>query len=102
MVWGEPGTNGQHAFFQLIHHAMATVASDFIGLCRPVADPGGHHDKLTANLLAQAEALAFGRTTEEVLAEGAPPDLARHRTFPGNRPSSTILLEALHPWRWVS
>ncbi len=97
VVWGEPGTNGQHAFFQLIHQGTATVASDFIGLCRPVADPGGHHDKLTANLLAQAEALAFGRTTEEVLAEGAPPDLARHRTFPGNRPSSTILLEALHP-----
>jgi glucose-6-phosphate isomerase len=97
VVWGEPGTNGQHAFFQLIHQGTATVACDFIGLCRPVADPGGHHDTLTANLLAQAEALAFGRTTEEVLADGVPADLAPHRTFPGNRPSSTILLEALTP-----
>ena len=97
VVWGEPGTNGQHAFYQLIHQGTGTVACDFIGLCRPVADPGGHHDKLTANLLAQTEALAFGKTTEAVLGEGVPPELAPHRTFPGNRPSSTILVDALTP-----
>jgi len=97
VVWGEPGTNGQHAFYQLIHQGTATIAADFIGLCRPVADPGGHHDKLTANLLAQTEALAFGRTADEVRAEGVAEALVPHRTFPGNRPTSTILLDALTP-----
>ncbi|CAN5409776.1 glucose-6-phosphate isomerase [soil metagenome] len=97
VVWGEPGTNGQHAFYQLIHQGTALIAADCIGLCRPVADPGGHHDKLTANLLAQTEALAFGRTANEVRAEGVAEALVPHRTFPGNRPTSTILLDALTP-----
>ncbi len=97
VVWGEPGTNGQHAFFQLIHQGTATVACDFIGFCRPLSGVAGHHDALMANLFAQTEALAFGKTRDEVLAEGVSPELAPHRTFPGNRPTSTILVDALTP-----
>ena len=97
VVWGEPGTNGQHAFYQLIHQGTATVACDFIGFCRPLSGMAGHHDALMANLFAQTEALAFGRTRDEVLAEGVSPELAPHRTFPGNRPTSTILVDALTP-----
>ncbi len=97
IVWGEPGTNGQHAFFQLLHQGTALVPCDFVGLCRPGADPGGHHDQLMANMLAQAEALAFGKTADEVRGEGVPDDLVPHRAFPGNRPSSTILVDALTP-----
>jgi glucose-6-phosphate isomerase len=97
VVWGQPGTNGQHAFYQLIHQGTRLVPSDFIGICRPAEVVGDHHDLLMANFLAQTEALAFGKTTEEVLAEGVAPDLAPHRTFPGNRPTSTILAPELSP-----
>jgi glucose-6-phosphate isomerase len=97
IVWGQPGTNGQHAFFQLLHQGTRLVPCDFIGFCRtrtPVAD---HHDQLLANLFAQTQALAFGKTEREVRAEGVAEDLAPHRTFPGNRPSNTLLLEDLGP-----
>jgi glucose-6-phosphate isomerase len=97
VVWGQPGTNGQHAFYQLIHQGTRLIPSDFIGICRPAEVVGDHHDLLMANFLAQTEALAFGKTTEEVLAEGVAPDLAPHRTFPGNRPTSTILAPELTP-----
>ena len=97
IVWGEPGTNGQHAFYQLSHQGTRLVPSDFIGVCRPAEVVGDHHDLLMANFLAQTEALAFGKTREEVEAEGVAPDLAPHRTFPGNRPTSTILAPELTP-----
>ena len=97
VVWGEPGTNGQHAFFQLLHQGTVLVPCDLIGVCRSQNPLGVHHDLLMANLFAQAEALAFGRTTEEVLAAGVAPELAPHRSFPGNRPSNLLLLEELTP-----
>jgi glucose-6-phosphate isomerase len=97
VVWGQPGTNGQHAFYQLIHQGTRLVPCDFLGVCRPAEVVGDHHDLLMANFLAQTEALAFGKTTEEVEAEGVAPDLAPHRTFPGNRPTSTILAPELTP-----
>jgi glucose-6-phosphate isomerase len=97
VVWGQPGTNGQHAFYQLIHQGTRLIPCDFIGVCRPAEVVGDHHDLLMANFLAQTEALAFGKTTAEVLAEGVRPDLAPHRTFPGNRPTSTILVPELTP-----
>ncbi len=97
VVWGEPGTNGQHAFYQLIHQGTRLVPGDLIGFCRPARDVGEHHDLLIANLLAQAEALAFGKTAEQVAAEGVDPSLAPHRTFPGNRPTNVILAPALTP-----
>ncbi|TDJ15749.1 MAG: glucose-6-phosphate isomerase [Deltaproteobacteria bacterium] len=99
VVWGEPGTNGQHAFFQLLHQGTQLVPCDFIGFARsqnPLAQ-GVHHDWLMANLFAQTEALAFGKTAEQAAAEGVPADQLPHRTFPGNRPSNTILAEALTP-----
>jgi glucose-6-phosphate isomerase len=95
VVWGQPGTNGQHAFFQLLHQGTPLVPVDLIGFRRPRHDPGGHHPLLLANLLAQAEALAFGRRAEEVRAAGVPEPLVAHRTFPGNRPSSVLLGERL-------
>jgi len=97
IVWGEPGTNGQHSFYQLIHQGTRKVACDFIGFCEtanPVAD---QHDLLIANLFAQGEALAFGKTAAEVRAEGVPAALVPHKTFPGNHPSSTILARRLDP-----
>jgi glucose-6-phosphate isomerase len=97
VVWGQPGTNGQHAFYQLIHQGTRLIPCDFIGVCRPAEVVGDHHDLLMANFLAQTEALAFGKTREEVEAEGVGPDLAPHRTFPGNRPTSTILAPELSP-----
>jgi glucose-6-phosphate isomerase len=97
VVWGEPGTNGQHAFFQLIHQGTRLIPADFIGFCRPHHELGRHHDLLMANFFAQTEALAFGKTAEEVAAEGVPPDLVPHRTFPGNRPTNTILAPQLTP-----
>jgi glucose-6-phosphate isomerase len=97
IVWGEPGTNGQHAFYQLIHQGTTLIPSDFIGFAEPVADPGGHHDLLMANFFAQTEALAFGKSEEEVRAEGIADDLVPHRVFPGNRPTTTILAPALTP-----
>jgi glucose-6-phosphate isomerase len=97
VVWGEPGTNGQHAFFQLIHQGTWLIPADFIGFLNPVRELGEHHLLLMANMFAQAEALAFGKTLEEVLAEGVAPELAPHRTFPGDRPSTTIVADQLTP-----
>ncbi len=97
IVWGEPGTNGQHAFFQLLHQGTALVPCDLIGFIEPAHDLGDQHDQLMANCFAQAQALAFGRTAEEVAAEGVPAELVPHRTFPGNRPSTTILAPELTP-----
>ena len=97
IVWGEPGTNGQHSFYQLIHQGTRIVPCDFIGFCTALAPIGGQHDLLIANLIAQAEALAFGKTAKEVEAEGVAPELVPHRVFEGNRPSNTILADALTP-----
>jgi len=97
VYWGEPGTNGQHSFFQLIHQGTQLVACDFIGFCQTLNRVGDQHDLLMANLFAQSEALAFGKTADEVKAEGTPDNLVPHRTFEGNRPSNTILAERLTP-----
>jgi len=97
IYWGEPGTNGQHSFYQLIHQGTKLIPCDFIGFVHALNPLGKHHDLLLANVLAQAEALAFGRTPEEVKAGGTPDWLAPHRTFEGNRPSTTILAERLTP-----
>jgi glucose-6-phosphate isomerase len=97
IYWGEPGTNGQHSFFQLIHQGTRLVPCDFIGFCQTLNPLGRHHDLLLANLFAQTEALAFGKTAQEVEAEGTPPWLAPHRTFEGNRPTNTILATRLTP-----
>ncbi len=97
IYWGEPGTNGQHSFFQLLHQGTRLIACDFIGFCQALNPLGDQHDLLMANLFAQSEALAFGKTAEEVKAEGTPDDLVPHRTFDGNRPSNTILAERLTP-----
>jgi len=97
IYWGEPGTNGQHSFFQLIHQGTRLIACDFIGFCQALNPLGDQHDLLMANVFAQSEALAFGKTADEVKAEGTPDDLIPHRTFEGNRPSNTILGERLTP-----
>jgi len=97
IYWGEPGTNGQHSFYQLIHQGTKLIPCDFIGFLQPLNPLGRHHDLLLANVFAQAEALAFGKTPQEVEAEGIPAWLVPHRTFEGNRPSSTILMERLTP-----
>jgi glucose-6-phosphate isomerase len=97
IVWGQPGTNGQHAYFQLLHQGTKLVPCDFIGFLRPLDEVGEHHPLLVANLFAQTEALAFGKTAEEVAAEGVPAFQVPHRTFEGNRPTSTILAERLTP-----
>ncbi len=97
IVWGEPGTNGQHAFYQLIHQGTTVVPADLIGFLEPNDDIGGQHDLLMGNLFAQAEALAFGKTSEEVAAAGVAEELVPHRTFPGNRPTSLILAPRLTP-----
>ena len=97
IYWGEPGTNGQHSFYQLIHQGTRLVPCDFIGFYRGLNPLGEHHDLLMANVFAQSEALAFGKTADEVRAEGTPDWLVPHRTFPGNRPSSTILADQLTP-----
>jgi glucose-6-phosphate isomerase len=97
IVWGEPGTNGQHAFFQLIHQGTKLIPCDFIGFCHSLNPLGEHHDLLMANFFAQTEALAFGKTAEEVAAESVPESLVPHRSFPGNRPTNTILAETLTP-----
>ncbi|MDA0576973.1 MAG: glucose-6-phosphate isomerase [Verrucomicrobia bacterium] len=97
IVWGEPGTNGQHAFYQLIHQGTKLVPADLIGFCRSCNPAGDHHDKLMANLFAQAEALAFGKTAQEVLAEGVPPADVPFRVFEGNRPTNMILAKSLTP-----
>jgi glucose-6-phosphate isomerase len=97
IYWGEPGTNGQHSFYQLIHQGTRLIPCDFLGFLHSLNPLGGHHDLLTANLLAQTEALAFGKTPAEVKAEGTPDWLVPHRTFEGNRPTNTILAERLTP-----
>ncbi|TLQ46661.1 glucose-6-phosphate isomerase [Streptomyces marianii] len=101
VVWGTPGTNGQHAYYQLIHQGTKLVPADFIGFAEPVdelpAGPAGHHDLLMANFFAQTQALAFGKTPEEVRAEGVPEELVAHKTFRGNHPTTTILAGGLTP-----
>ncbi|MBK1646439.1 glucose-6-phosphate isomerase [Thiocapsa imhoffii] len=97
VYWGEPGTNGQHSFYQLIHQGTRLIPCDFIAFGQPLNPLGHHHDMLLANVFAQGEALAFGKTPEEVAAEGSPDWLVPHRTFEGNRPSNTLLLERLTP-----
>jgi glucose-6-phosphate isomerase len=97
IYWGEPGTNGQHSFYQLIHQGTELIPADFIGFARALHPLGNHHDLLVANFIAQTEALAFGKTTEEVKAEGTLDRLGPHRTFTGNRPTTTLLTERLDP-----
>ncbi len=97
IIWGQPGTNGQHAFYQLIHQGTKLIPCDFIGFYQALNPLGRHHDLLMANLIAQTEALAFGKTAEEVAASGVPAFQVPHRTFEGNRPSNTILAERLTP-----
>ncbi len=97
IFWGEPGTNGQHSFYQLIHQGTHLIPCDFIGFCQTLNPLGDHHDILMANMLAQTEALAFGKSAEQVRGEGTPDWLVAHRTFDGDRPTSTILAERLTP-----
>ncbi|MGH9171542.1 MAG: glucose-6-phosphate isomerase [Acidimicrobiales bacterium] len=97
IFWGEPGTNGQHAFYQLLHQGTRLVPVDFIAFAEPNHAIGEQHDLLVANCLAQSSVLAFGRTAEEVAAEGTPPDIVPHKVMPGNRPSSTIMARKLTP-----
>jgi glucose-6-phosphate isomerase len=97
IYWGEPGTNGQHSFYQLIHQGTRLIPCDFIGFYKSLNPLGRHHDMLMANVFAQAEALAFGKTAEEVRAEGVPEALVPHKVFEGNRPSNTLLAEHLTP-----
>ncbi len=97
IYWGEPGTNGQHSFYQLIHQGTRLIPVDFIAFAQSLNPVADHHDLLNANVFAQAEALAFGKTEEQVRAEGTPAALVPHRVFPGNRPSNTILAERLDP-----
>jgi glucose-6-phosphate isomerase len=97
VFWGEPGTNGQHSFYQLIHQGTQLIPCDFIGFIESLNPLGQHHDLLMANCFAQAEALAFGKTAAEVRADGVPEELVPHKTFPGNRPSTTILARRLTP-----
>jgi glucose-6-phosphate isomerase len=97
IYWGEPGTNGQHSFYQLIHQGTRLIPADFIGFWQTLNPLGDHHDLLTANLIAQSEALAFGKTADQVRAEGTPERLVPHRVFEGNRPSNTIVADRLTP-----
>ena len=97
IYWGEPGTNGQHSFYQLIHQGTRFIPCDFIGFAQTLNPLGRHHDMLIANVFAQSEALAFGKTKEQVKAEGTPDWLVPHRVFEGNRPSNTMLMEKLTP-----
>jgi glucose-6-phosphate isomerase len=97
IYWGEPGTNGQHSFYQLIHQGTRLIPCDFIAFVKPLEALGRHHDILIANVFAQAEALAFGKTAEQVRAEGTPEALVPHRVFEGNRPSNVIMADALTP-----
>ena len=97
ILWGEPGTNGQHAFYQLMHQGTKLIPADFIGFSHSNNPVGAHHDKLMANMIAQTEALAFGKTPEEVAAEEVPSELILYKTFEGNRPTNTILADQLTP-----
>ena len=98
IVWGTPGTNGQHAYYQLIHQGTTLIPADFIGFAQPGNPIGEHHDLLMANYFAQTEALAFGKTRAEVEAEGVPEALVEHKVFEGNRPTTSILAERLDPF----
>jgi glucose-6-phosphate isomerase len=98
VYWGEPGTNGQHSFYQLIHQGTVLIPADFIGFAQALNPLGNHHDLLVANVFAQTEALAFGKTAEQVASEGVPDWLVPHREFTGNRPSNTLLLDRLTPF----
>ena len=93
IYWGEPGTNGQHSFYQLIHQGTRLIPCDFIAFAQTLNPLGAHHDILLSNVFAQSEALAFGKTAEQVKAEGTPDSLVPHRLFEGNRPSNTILVD---------
>jgi glucose-6-phosphate isomerase len=97
IFWGEPGTNGQHSFYQLIHQGTRLIPCDFIGFAKTLNPIGHHHDMLIATVFAQSEALAFGKTAEQVKKEGTPDWLVPHRVFDGNRPSNTILADELTP-----
>jgi glucose-6-phosphate isomerase len=97
IYWGEPGTNGQHSFYQLIHQGTRLIPCDFIAFARTLNPVGKHHDILIANVFGQTEALAFGKTADQVRAEGTPDRLVPHRVFEGNRPSNTLLLDRLTP-----
>jgi glucose-6-phosphate isomerase len=97
IYWGEPGTNGQHSFYQLIHQGTRLIPCDFIAFAKSLNPIGRHHDLLLANVCAQAEALAFGKTMAEVKAEGVPPELVAHKVFEGNRPSNTLIAEMMTP-----
>ena len=97
VYWGEPGTNGQHSFYQLIHQGTVLIPVDLIGFARTLNPLGGHHDYLSSNVFAQAEALAFGKTKEQVEAEGTPPNVVPHRVMEGNRPTNTLLCDILTP-----
>jgi glucose-6-phosphate isomerase len=98
IVWGTPGTNGQHAYYQLIHQGTTLIPADFIGFAHPGNDLGEHHDLLMANYFAQTEALAFGKTREQVQAEGVAPELVEHKVFEGNRPTTSIFADRLDPF----
>jgi glucose-6-phosphate isomerase len=97
VYWGEPGTNGQHSFYQLLHQGTHLIPVDLIGFGRSLNPIRDHHDLLTSNVFAQAQALAFGRTLEQVLADGTDPAVAPHRVMAGNRPSNVLLAEVLTP-----
>src|SRR5207245_2529253 len=97
IFWGEPGTNGQHSFYQLLHQGTRLVPADLIGFARSLNPLGDHHDLLMSNVFAQAEALAFGRTAEEVRAEGTDPAVVPHKVMEGNRPTNVLLANALTP-----
>ena len=97
IYWGEPGTNGQHSFYQLIHQGTRLIPCDFIAFAQSLNPMGEHHDMLVANVFAQTEALAFGKTSQEVHTDGTPDWLVPHRVFEGNRPSNTILAARLTP-----
>src|ERR1700745_168789 len=97
VFWGEPGTNGQHSFYQLIHQGTKLIPVDLLGFGKTLNPLGDHSDTLTSNVFAQAQALAFGKTEAEVLAEGTPPEVAPHRVMPGNRPTNVLLAEKLTP-----
>jgi glucose-6-phosphate isomerase len=97
IIWGQPGTNGQHAFYQLLHQGTKLIPADFIGFSQSLNPLGNHHDLLMANFFAQTEALAFGKTAEQVRAEGVPERLVAHRVFEGNRPTNTLLADRLTP-----
>jgi glucose-6-phosphate isomerase len=97
IFWGEPGTNGQHSFYQLLHQGTRLIPADFIGFARSLNELGDHHDKLMSNVFAQGQALAFGKTAEQVAEEGTAAAVVPHRVMEGNRPSNTILAERLDP-----